>query len=220
MSQRGLSLVELLVSLAIGMVTLATATKLYVDYLQATKRSLLNARISQDLHASAGLMVRELRRAGYWAGSATQRSGARNPYDQVKASGTSVMVGYDRDATQSEQLAAQTGFRLQDGVLQMRSVGQQGSAGWQALTDPAVLQVTRLSVEHHRHEVEVYGYCSCLATHRCTEAELAADPNWPRLVVHQFDTVLQARARHDASVQREVRDTVGARNEQLEGRCP
>lgn len=220
MNQRGLSLVELLVGLAIGMLVLATATRLYVDYLQATKRTLLHARISQDLRATAGLLTRELRRTGHWAAADGSPDNRANPHATVEVGDADVLIGYDRTATVADGLAPSTGFRLRNGVMQMRSVGPQGSAGWQSLTDPAVLQVTRFAIEHQRHTVELHRYCDCLVLQHCDEAGLQADPDRPRLVVHRFDTVLRARARHDASIEREVRDSIGARNEQFEGRCP
>ena len=64
--QRGLSIVELLIGLAIGLFIVGGAIKLFVDNLTNNRRLLLETRVNQDLRAAADLIARDLRRAGYW----------------------------------------------------------------------------------------------------------------------------------------------------------
>jgi prepilin peptidase dependent protein B len=42
----------------------------------------------------------------------------------------------------------------------------------------------------------------------------------PRMTVRQFDVVVSGQSATDASVQREVRETVRVRNDMFSGNCP
>lgn len=205
MKQHGVTLIELMVGIAIGMLALAFGTKLHVDHLLATRKALLEARISQDLRSVGALMAREWRRAGYTA----QPSAAARDTPVTVDGATS--VAYD---------GGSTGFRLKDGVLQMRLTTSGGSSGWQPLTDPAVLRVTAFETVHRPHAVEAYRHCSCIAMHECDAAELAASPARPRILIHFVEARLRAQARADASIEREIRESAAVRAQQVEGQCP
>lgn len=51
--QRGLSLIELLVGCTVGLLIAGGATKLFVEHLRDSRRLLLEARLHQDLRATA-----------------------------------------------------------------------------------------------------------------------------------------------------------------------
>ena len=68
---RGLSLVELLVGTAIGLMVAAAAASVVSAGLRENRRVQLEARLMQDLRSTAELVARDLRRAGYWAASAS-----------------------------------------------------------------------------------------------------------------------------------------------------
>ena len=89
-AQRGLSMVELMVGIALGMFLVAGASTLFVNHLDNSRRLLLEARLNQDLRATADLITRDLRRAGYWGNAlqGTVATGAGsttvvNPYRSV-----------------------------------------------------------------------------------------------------------------------------------------
>lgn len=62
--QRGLSLVELLVGISVGLFVLAGATLLLSTQLGDNRRLLLETQLQQDLRATMDIITRELRRAG------------------------------------------------------------------------------------------------------------------------------------------------------------
>ncbi len=64
--RRGLTLVELLVALAIGLLIVGGAATALLAQLDAQRQRLADARLTQTLHTVADLAVRELRRAGHW----------------------------------------------------------------------------------------------------------------------------------------------------------
>lgn len=63
--QRGFTLVELLIAMAISLIVIGGAITLTVNMSQAAADSALFSRLSQDLRTTMSLMARELRRAGF-----------------------------------------------------------------------------------------------------------------------------------------------------------
>lgn len=64
---RGLSIVELMVGITIGLFILAGATMVLTSQLGDNRRLLLEAQMQQDMRATADMIARDIRRAGYWA---------------------------------------------------------------------------------------------------------------------------------------------------------
>ena len=62
---RGLSLVELMVGITIGLIVVAGATLLTATQLSDNRRLLLETQVQQDLRAAADIIAREVRRGGY-----------------------------------------------------------------------------------------------------------------------------------------------------------
>src|SRR5439155_8526215 len=87
--QRGLSLIELMIALVLGLFIVGSASTLLVSYLGEHRAALIESRLMQDLRASADLVTRDLRRAGYWgtSGAALWHPGMStvlaNPYTAV-----------------------------------------------------------------------------------------------------------------------------------------
>lgn len=234
--QRGLTMLELLVGVAVGLIVVLGAVKLAIDAFGSNRRMLLETRVNQDLRAAADLIARDIRRAGYWQNSAsgiftTTGSGTviSNPYVGITLgtntpNANSIEYRYARDATNTVETAEEAGFRLSNGVLEFLN----GDGGWQALTDPRVVTITNLSVTAvPARVVELYTYCSCLTKLTCTAAQFqdsTLTTNYvssrPTLTIRQYDMVLAGRSSTDAAVQREIRETVRVRNDVMSGACP
>ena len=60
---RGLSLIELMVGIAVGLFIVAAATVLVSGQLGENRRLMLDTQLQQDLRATADIITRELRRA-------------------------------------------------------------------------------------------------------------------------------------------------------------
>jgi type IV pilus assembly protein PilW len=216
-AQRGLSLVETLVGMAIALVVVAGALKMFVGHLEGNRRLLLEARLHQDLRAASDLIARDLRRAGYWqtAAQGTAWPAQPNPYRAMSPSGAAsaalTSYSYSRDATENNSLDSNEtfGLRLSAGALQLL----EGSGGWQQLTDAGTVLVTSLSITPQTHSIGL--------GHLCSPACTSADPACPRLDVRHYDIVIRGRAAADASVTREVRESVRVRNDELPAAgCP
>ena len=65
--QSGLSLVETMVAMTIGLFLLTGLVTFVTNNLNANRSRLEMTRLNQELRASMNVMIREIRRAGYWA---------------------------------------------------------------------------------------------------------------------------------------------------------
>jgi type IV pilus assembly protein PilW len=229
-NQRGLSIIELMVGVAIGMFIIGGAIKLFVDMFGNNRRLLIEARVNQDLRAAADLIARDLRRAGYWrnaaSGVAMAASRPSNPYTAASAnmlSASSVMYAYDKDGTDTVNNATeQFGFRLNGNVIEMR-VG----TAWQPLTDPNTVQVTSSTLIQNSASgiqwVSIADSCPCVGAGTCVAPSSAASVvagNWPQVGVQWVDIVIEGRSATDPRVTRRIVESVRLRNEAARGACP
>ncbi len=215
----GLSLIELLVGITVGLAVAAACALLWTGQIREERSRLASARLTQDLHAALALMTRDLRRAGYWgdagrwfAGSAGAASAA-NPYAAVapaSAASDVLTYRYSLDSTEDGVVGSheQFGFRLRAGTLE----AQLGSGNWQALTDPAVLTITGFQVTPTPQTIDLGAHCS-----RPCPAGLGDCP--PRLALRSFDLALAGRLVDDAHAIRSARSRVLLRNSPVTGRC-
>ncbi len=215
---RGFSIVELMVGLTLGLVVVAGGLALFAEQLTATRRTMLEARINQDLRAAADLIARDLRRAGYWRAALTGTvavgaGGATtvNPYRGVASDDSSLSYAFSRDTVEDNTLDDQEMFGFQlttDGVLQM----QTANGEWNDLVDPTLVRVTRFTVTPVDQTIPL--------GHLCSTPCPPGTPNCPATTVRRFDLLLQGQAVADPQVRRELRVTVRLRNDELEGQCP
>ncbi|MFC7461180.1 PilW family protein [Hydrogenophaga defluvii] len=210
--QTGLTLVELLVGMALGLVVAGGALALFLTELQTSRRLLLEARLGHDLRAAADLLARDLRRAGHWEASTTSDANT-NPHGAIELDDASLdglfrRVRYSFDLPGSDPLSA--AFAQTDHKLTLAL----GGSGQQELTDPAVVRITQLAITPTDTHVSLAALCP----QACGSPDT---PNTcPTLAIRRYDIVLRAQATTDPSLQREVRTTVHVRNDQWSGTCP
>lgn len=119
-AQRGLTLVELLVGLALGLLVLAAGALLLTQHLREHRALLLEARLMQDLRTAADLVARDLRRAGHWGDAAagvwsTTETQRANPYAALApdaAASDAASFAYSRDTTENHVLDSNEQFGL------------------------------------------------------------------------------------------------------------
>jgi type IV pilus assembly protein PilW len=217
--QRGLSLVELMVGVAVGLFVVAGATLAVSNQLGDNRRLMLETQIQQDLRAAADLIARDLRRSGYWGSAETGvwHAGAvsvsTNPYTPLTGvvhgtPASAVQFGYSRSLLENNTLDAtdQSGFRLNNGAVQMFTGG-----AWQALTDANTLRVTNFQVQLNNRNVEL----SCF--NECPGGGTAC---YPQQTVRDITVLIEGTAVHDAAVRRGAQSTARLRNDVLTGACP
>lgn len=221
-SAAGLSLVELMVGVAVGLMVVAGASYVAANQIADNRRLLLETQVQQDLRAAADMVARDLRRAGYWgaAESGMWRDAATvaaaNPYVAVTPDSAGSAVGevdftYSRDRSGAEDGLVDSdretfGFKLDGGVIKMLVGGT-----WQQLTDPTVLEVTEFSVSAAPQKAEQACYREC---------PTGGTACWPTIDVRDITIDIKGRAVGDAAVTRSVRERIRLRNDDPTGSCP
>ena len=232
---RGMSIVELMIGIVIGLFIVAGATLMLTTQLGDNRRLLLEAQVQQDMRAAADMVTRDIRRAGYWAQSYRQvwpaAGAASNPYTRMVPTnaplGTS-SIEYDRSTDEEGRLIGsddngvdveadrpreRVGFRLN--ATNKTIDYQVGANNWQALTDKEVLEVTTFRLDLTSRPVDVpcgAGPCGpCDAAGRCPAINSITGCKLVQ-VYRDVTITIVARAKHDPAVQRALRDNVRLRN--------
>lgn len=151
----GFTLIELIVSLAMGTIVIAGLISVYVSILVSSSETLATSKLSQQVSALMNIMTNDIRRAGYWGQGVTPladyiiRSPVSNPFSATaltslalidniignniiagNAATTGDCVTYTYDANDDGILDNEdiVGFRLVDSTAQMRRLGNIGDA--------------------------------------------------------------------------------------------
>lgn len=206
--QRGLSLVELMVGIAVGLFIVAGATMLAASQLAGNRNLLLETQVQQDLRAAADIITRELRRAGHspdsykfiWSSSTptvgplvNRRAGIPQP----PTTGDVVSYNYARF---SEAELGDFGYQLSGGIIKHR-IG----AAAQDLTDRTTLKITAFTVELQDVASEQ------LACPRLCPGN--SQSCWPTVKLVDAIVTITGQAANNAEVQRTVVSRVRLRND-------
>lgn len=227
-SVRGISLVELMIGIAIGMIVVAGATVMMVNQVNEHRRLMLETQIQQDLRAASDLILRELRKAGYrgqvqdgiWSPTAPMAaSAASTPFSVTSpttnaAGASTVEYRYSKDSANDSADVfnpdkEQFGFRKYGDLLQFRL----GAGGWQPLTDAATMKVTAFTVDLVVQAVSMADYCELPCAVGAVDCP-------PRQEVLNFTVNLTGTATHDPAVVRTMTVGTRVRNDRIVGMCP
>lgn len=206
--QRGLSIVESLVGITVGLFIVAAAATIVSAQLASNRRLLLDTQIQQDLRASADIIARELRRSGALrdgiaAATLWQPGMTFTPIDAASSALTPTTGPSDNVTFQYQRTSDVTeyGFKLHDGRIQSKINGE-----WQDLTDANAMHVTAFAITP-RTVTTVTLPCPNLCP---TTGDTAC---WPTVTVREIDLQIDGEAANDASVRRSIRGTVRVRND-------
>lgn len=210
--QGGLSLVEMMVGIAVGLIVVAGAALLVSSQLGENRRLLLETQLQQDMRAAMDIMSRELRRMG------AQREpvallGLASPGGAQENSMARLSPTVGGETVDSLEFHYQPtlgnddfGFKLDSGVVKSKL----GASGWQELTDFNVMKVTKLEFTPTHREL---GRLPCPKP--CPDV---ASPTgcWPEVRVRYIDVKLEAEAKSDTNVKRTLTSRVRVRNDVIQ----
>jgi type IV pilus assembly protein PilW len=208
--QSGLSIVELMVGVAIGLFVVAAASLVVTTQLGDNRRLLLETQLQQDLRASADIITRELRRAGAWGAAEEGLSYpgrtsnvSSSPFSTVTVNGgNEVRFSYQRSVGNTGPY----GFKLLDtGVIRTLLGIVDTGENWQDLTDGAVLNVTQFDVTEVATTSEPL---TCPL-----ECPGGGTDCWPTIVNRTLRVVIGAQSRVDPTVTRTLTTFVRLRND-------
>lgn len=202
---RGLSLVELMVGITVGLFIVAAATVMVSGQLGENRRLLLESQLQQDLRATADIITRELRRVGAnvdaqnLVATSNVAAQANGLSSTTPASGATSPANFTFQYERTLLEHGPWGFKLENGVIKTLLVG------WQDLTDGSVMEVTQFSITVN-NEPGVQIPCPKI----CPSGDTVC---WPRVFVRNFVVEITARLRSAPQVVRSVRSDARARNE-------
>jgi type IV pilus assembly protein PilW len=222
--QSGLSIVELLVGVTVGLFLVGGAITMFVANVKTSRQMLLEARVNQDLRAAADIIARDLRRAGFWEfsynGTNVDTGGANAPsngYAGITLGTNEITYTVARDTPngrQSNLSALNTvssggdenfGFKLESNTLKMLVGGS-----WQPLTDPNIITINNFEVtDVSPAAIDIREACAKTCTTNC-----------PTIKVRAYQILLKGTATHDSAVTRVLKEKVRVRTEQASGACP
>jgi prepilin peptidase dependent protein B len=214
---RGLSLVELMVGIVVGLFIVSGGVYFAVNFNAENRRLLLEARLTQDMRAAMDIVTRDIRRAGYWQNAAsgvTLFGSTVVPvsYDATAfaaltpasgASAAAVTYAYDKSASAAATAADQSAFALSGGVLTTTI----GGSGAQPLTDSGTTTVTAFTVTQQATSEPIACSASCVGA-AC-----------PMVHVRELTVTLSASSAIDSSIARTLKNRVRIRNDLHTGSC-
>lgn len=215
-AETGLTLVELMISITIGLLLSAAFTSCWLGLLAHHQQQQRLNRLADEAMLLSGYISRELRRAGYWQGGvALLEQPLANPFADmaVEQQGTCLSYRYDLNGdgrlqggepvtapwhAPATSSASNENFamRVRDGAIQVsRDGGDCRSGGWESLSQPAVAVAPLTD-----HPVFALVWPS------------PSEPSGWRLVQPRISVSLLLQDRAEPELQRTLRFTVGVRN--------
>lgn len=209
---RGVSIVELLVGVALGLFVIGGALGVLASNLSGSRTLTKETRLNQDLRVAADLITRDLRRAGYWGNAikGVQSGGPQNPYGAAIDSSVAGEVSYaysDVSSVENDGVGATESFafRLHDGAIEM----QTGAGGWTEITDKKSFKVTAFNITPTETAITL--------TSACTGWKPGMPA--PTITVRNYAVVISGESISGPKVQRSLRTQVRVRNDTVAGAC-
>jgi prepilin peptidase dependent protein B len=206
--QRGFTLIELMISMLIGLIILAAVIGMFVTMVKADNDYLKSIRLNQELRAAMSLITRDLRRSGYnGTASATVIAGTANPFQEMATTTTCVIYAYDVNNNGiNDGNSERFGFRLSlNGVaIESRESGENCAAttNWDNITDENLVKITAFSVS----DPDLVG--------DDPEETVTPGKTSAGITTHQITISLTGRLVRDPSVTRTISETVEIRNDE------
>lgn len=206
--QGGMSIVELMVGVAVGLMVTAAASLLMSGQLVENRRLAIETQMQQDLRAAMDIMSRELRRSGsngevqvlssiWYPGGPS--AGRNDTADDLVLSTTQINYWY----TTPDSLSGPFGYK-KDGTVLRTFLGET----WQELTDPNIMSVTAFTPSFSAEPTSAAIVLPCPKL--CPDGTTAC---WPKHQVRTARLDVEAQAKRDSTVKRAISGSVRLRND-------
>ena len=158
--QYGHSLVELMISMTLGLASITAMASLMGHGIALNASLLATSRLEEEMNAIVVVVSHDLKRTGYYAlttDMAKTPSNFSNAFDGSLITGaysseladSCITFSYDRNKNGLLDISPHNekyGFRLRDRAVEIRLKGAAcNQSGWHDLTDPKVVYVTTLN---------------------------------------------------------------------------
>lgn len=143
----GYSLIELLISMSLGIVVMTQVFNLSTAKIAAQQKHIADTRLQQELRAMTALLENDLQRAGYW--NATSHF-ANSPHNFFYIQQDCVIFSYDQnqDGSLAQQSNEKIAYRFNADKLQTRKDANNCNDGrWESINDPEVVKLESFTIE-------------------------------------------------------------------------
>jgi prepilin peptidase dependent protein B len=234
--QTGLSLIELMIGLLVGLVIVAGGLSVFVTSVRGQADNIKLSRLNQDMRAMMDIMVRDIRRAGFVTDDPQTNwtSLQDNPFfgattELAIYDSTCIVYAYNRDNDSPPTVAdnERLGFRLNDGgELEMRSSGTTNEncddGVWESITESEV-EINGLTFDLTSIPLNVSSMIDgtgdansdgiCDSGETCNTCTRDGSPDPACLDVRNVTITLAARLRDDNTVTQTITEQVRVRND-------
>lgn len=143
--QHGVSLVELMIGLTIGMLIVIGVLSIYTSTSVGSRNTLNSAKLNMEIRGAMDLMAEDIRRAGF-GGNTFMAVGTTDL--AIYDSGSCIVYSYNDDNDIDGVVSADEyfGFRIQNNTIQMRNGGSGDASNctngeWEDITAPDTVQI-------------------------------------------------------------------------------
>jgi len=139
--QSGVTLIEMMIAMVIGLIVLAAAITIFIITIKANSDNVKMIRLTQELRSVMSLVTRDIRRTGYWAGTVSTNTYLSTWNNGVTA-GNTLAMSYDANWQGDADAGDSFSYTLDGNEMKLTLNGAQSS-----LTDSGVVTVTGLSFD-------------------------------------------------------------------------
>lgn len=163
--QQGLTLIEILIALALGLFIIAATLTVYINTIKSSSDTLKSARLNHDLGMVMSLISNDVKRSGFWGGAVIGSATLlNNPFTaaatdihifNLSAPTTALTttagdcILYSYDGTDGDGVVDSNeyyGFRLNNGTIEMRKTGTTTAnctdGTWESIVDENMINIT------------------------------------------------------------------------------
>lgn len=213
----GFGLVELMISILVGLIVIAAVTSLVLASLRTDRETLQMTRLTQDLRSVMALVTRDIRRAGYWPHAIEDigTGASLNPHDEITfddpdlsdgLDAICILYSYHEDGAGSIEVVdapEREGFRLDPDNLWIEAANPStgptdcdAGSGWITLTDDLpgerVIEITEFAF-------------------RTVDSDPFATAGG--VTIREIVVSLEGRLADDPTVTRRIEETIRVRND-------
>jgi prepilin-type N-terminal cleavage/methylation domain-containing protein len=213
-TQKGFSLIEMMIAAAIGLLLLSSVMSLFTSSMKHTSDSNRLIRLNQELDSVIDLMAGELRRAGYngTSNNGTYLATNNTSFGVTIPSGQNscIVYSYDKNSDGAIDNNEKFGFRLQNNIVQYSESVDSCDGTWQPITDPSAIVVTALTFSIVERCVNTTSIPATESTSGCP-ASVAGDILFK---TKQINIELKGKPTNNASKEKKLNTSVRIRNDQ------
>lgn len=220
---RGISLIEIMVGLVLGLLIVAGASSLLLTDMLGSRRMRIEAKLEQDLRSAMDMVTRDLRRGGYWSSDA-QPNLTANPHTTLTLTDSPPVISYSysRNGDDTLNTDEQFRFRLDTGTGGTGGMELELDGGWLAMTDTETMQLDRansslVALQQDGSDPSDPAFIDDPITldHACPTGCATAC----QIRVRAYRITLVGVSTADTAVTRTLTSTVRVRNDAVEGSC-